>query len=220
MYIPRHFEETDLAVLHALIRQRPLGAWVVFANGELTANHLPFLIDADRGPNGTLIGHVARSNEVWKSLTARTPSMVIFQGPQRYITPSWYRSKQETGRVVPTWNYAVVHAYGSPRVIHDEAWLRAHVTELSHTHEHDRTVPWQVTDAPAPFIDTLLKAIVGIEIPLDSLQGKWKVSQNRSHADLIGTARGLSEEDDPEAQQLATLIAQAAARKQPDGDNG
>ena len=214
MYVPRHFEETDIAVLHALIRDRPLGAWVVWANGELTANHLPFLVAPDRGAYGTLIGHVARSNEVWKSLTAGTRSIVIFQGPQRYITPSWYRSKQESGRVVPTWNYAVVHAYGSPRLIHDEDWLLAHVTELSNAHEHDRIKPWKVSDAPGDYIEALLKAIVGIEIPLDSLQGKWKLSQNRSHADLIGTADGLSQEDDSDARQLATLTTHAAERKQ------
>jgi transcriptional regulator len=217
MYVPKHFEETDVAVLHGLIQSRPFGAWVVWANGELIANHLPFLIDASRGHRGTLVGHVARSNPVWRSIAEATPAIVIFQGPQKYITPSWYPSKQATGAVVPTWNYAVVHAHGCPRVIDDREWLRAHVTALSDRHEHARPEPWQVTDAPADYIDRLLGAIVGIEIPLDALQGKWKLSQNRSHADLIGTAEGLRGEDDPDAEELSNLMAVAATRKLAEG---
>jgi transcriptional regulator len=119
MYVPTHFAESDVTVLHGLIRSRPFGTWVAWANGELVANHLPFLIDSSRGRYGTLVGHVARANPVWKALGDSTPSVVVFQGTHKYITPSWYPSKLATGKAVPTWNYAVVHAHGSPRVIHD-----------------------------------------------------------------------------------------------------
>lgn len=213
MYVPKHFEETDVAVLHGLIRSRPFGTWVVWANGRLAANHLPFLIDPARGPFGTLIGHVARASPVWRSLAPGTPSMVVFQGTQQYITPSWYPSKQLTGKAVPTWNYAVVHAHGTPRVIEDREWLLAHVAELSDRHEHDRPMPWQVTDAPRDYIDALLNAIVGIEIPLDALEGKWKLSQNRSAADLAGTIAGLTEQGDPESGEMARLTQDAMDEK-------
>jgi transcriptional regulator len=186
---------------------------VAWANGELVVNHLPFLIDASRGEFGTLVGHVARANPVWRAIADATPSIVVFQGTQKYITPSWYPSKQETGKVVPTWNYAVVHAKGSPRVIQDKDWLRAHVTELSDHHEHDRAVPWKVTDAPSDYIDALLNAIVGIEIPLASLEGKWKLSQNRSAADILGTIAGLSAQGDDESVELAQLASEAAREK-------
>jgi transcriptional regulator len=213
MYIPKHFEENDVTVLHGLIQSRPFGTWVAWANGELVVNHLPFLIDASRGELGTLVGHVARANPVWRAIADATPSIVVFQGTQKYITPSWYPSKQETGKVVPTWNYAVVHAKGSPRVIDDKDWLRAHVTELSERHEHERPEPWKVTDAPSDFIDALLNAIIGIEIPLDSLHGKWKLGQNRSAADLAGTIAGLSAQGDDESMALAQLAAAAAKAK-------
>src|SRR5688572_21518133 len=142
MYVPEHFAETDVPVLHGLIRSHPLGTWVAWVNGELVANHLPFLVDSSRGRFGTLVGHVARANPVWHALVDTTPSVVVFQGPQKYITPSWYAAKMATGKVVPTWNYAVVHAHGSPRVTHDQNWLRAHVSELSDRHEQDKPVPW------------------------------------------------------------------------------
>ena len=210
MYVPKHFEETDLAVLHGLVRSRPFATWVVWANGELVVNHLPLLVDPDRGRLGTLVGHVARANSVWQAITDRTPSIAVFQGPQKYITPSWYPSKQVTGKVVPTWNYAVVHAHGSPRVIHDKEWLLAHVTKLSDRHEEHRAMPWKVTDAPRDYIEALLNAIVGIEIPLDALHGKWKLSQNRSAPDLLGTIHGLSGEGDPESDEMARLANRLA----------
>jgi transcriptional regulator len=209
MYVPKHFEETDVAVLHELIRSRPLGTWVAWANNELTANHLPFLIDGSRGPFGTLIGHVARANPVWKSLVEGTRSVVVFQGSEKYITPSWYPSKQETGKAVPTWNYVVVHAHGSPRVIQDKDWLRAHVSELTDRHEHALPVPWKLTDAPPEYIDALLNAIVGIEIPLDALQGKWKLGQNRTAADLSGVVTGLSAQDDDASNELTAAAVKA-----------
>jgi transcriptional regulator len=213
MYIPKHFEEPDVGVLHALVRSHPLGAWVTQFDGRLEVNHLPFLIDAGRGEHGTLIGHVARANPVWRSFSPDTESVVIFQGPQTYITPSWYASKAAHGKVVPTWNYALVHAYGVPRAIEDRAWLLRLVTRLTETHEADRAVPWQLSDAPADYVETMLKAIVGIEIPISKLVGKWKTSQNRAHEDKLGTIAGLRERGDADALSMATLVERHAVNK-------
>lgn len=211
MYVPAHFAETDPSVLHALIRAQPLGAWVVPDPDELVVNHIPFYLDTGRGEHGTLVGHVARANPVWRSLSQAMPSVVIFQGPQAYISPSWYPSKQAGGKVVPTWNYAVVHAHGRPRVIDDRARLLEIVSQLTDTHEGGRAAPWQVTDAPADFIDKLLAAIVGIEIPVERLSGKWKVSQNRPQADQLGTAAGLEATGEAEAARMAQAVRRLIA---------
>ena len=214
MYIPKHFEEPDVAVLHALIRSHPLGAWVTQADGTLVVNHIPFLVDSTQGQYGTLIGHVARVNPVWKSFARQIASVVIFQGPQSYITPSWYPTKHAHGKAVPTWNYAVVHAHGVPRAIEDKDWLLTHVTELSDLHESERAVPWSVSDAPPDYIDTMLKAIVGIEIPISTVVGKWKTSQNRPLPDKLGTIAGLCERGDGNAQQMAALVQRHVTQKE------
>jgi transcriptional regulator len=206
MYIPKHFEETDLPTLHALIRSHPLGAWVTHIDAALVVNHIPFLVDSSRGPHGTLVGHVARANPIWKSLSTGIDSVVIFQGPQSYITPSWYPSKHETGKAVPTWNYAVVHAHGTPRRIEDRDWLLDHVSTLTAAHESERAVPWTIADAPAAYIDALLQAIVGIEIPIARLDGKWKASQNRPAADRLGVIAGLEEQNDAHTAPVADLV--------------
>ncbi|MBA3598003.1 MAG: FMN-binding negative transcriptional regulator [Methylibium sp.] len=206
MYAPAHHAVTDLAVLHALIRARPLGTWVTQGEGELIANHVPFLLDENRGEHGTLVAHVARANPMWRSFSKSVASVVIFQGAQTYITPSWYASKREHGKVVPTWNYAVVHAHGMPRAIEDRNWLLALVSRLTKTHEAARAQPWQVSDAPADFIDRQLQAIVGIEIPITRLVGKWKVSQNRPAADRLGVVAGLLERDEAESTEMAALV--------------
>ena len=208
MYIPKHFEETDREVLHALIRSHPLGAWVTISAAGLLVNHIPFLLSAADGTHGTLVGHVARSNPVWQSFSATEPSVVIFQGAESYISPSWYPSKREHGKVVPTWNYAVVHAHGIPRAIEDPAWLLDHVTRLSMEHESQQLLPWRVTDAPRDYIDKLLGAIVGIEIPVQALVGKWKVSQNRPRPDRDGVVAGLEMKADARSQEMASLISQ------------
>jgi transcriptional regulator len=213
MYIPTHFEETDPNVLHALIRSHPLGAWVTTHAGELAANHIPFLIDSTRGAHGTLIGHVARANPVWQALDGSAESLVIFQGAEAYISPSWYPSKHAHGKMVPTWNYAVVHAYGPARAIEDPAWLLQCVTQLTNTHEATHALPWKVTDAPADYVDKLLQQIVGIEIPISKLIGKWKVSQNRALADKLGAAAGLMARDDARAQEMAALVTERAGLK-------
>ena len=210
MYNPKHFEERDIAVLHALIRSHPLSTWVTIAGGELVANHIPFFVDPARGANGTLVGHVARANPVWNSFSKDVPSLVVFQGPEGYISPSFYASKKEHGKVVPTWNYAVVHAYGTPRAIEDAAWLRGHVTAMTDLQEsRHQAVPWAVTDAPADFIESMVKMIVGIEIPVARLEGKWKMSQNRAMPDRVGTVEGLRERGDVE---MAALVERLGAR--------
>lgn len=206
MYNPPHFEERDVTVLQALVRSHPLGTWVTRLDQHLVVNHMPFIIDSIPGPFGTLRAHVARANPVWKSVSTQIESVVVFQGPQAYITPSWYPTKQEHGKVVPTWNYAVVHAHGIPRVIDDREWLRRHVEELTALHEAEREVRWQVSDAPSNYIDTLLEAIVGLEIPIANLVGKWKVSQNRSLPDRRGVVAGLNESGDATLQHMARLV--------------
>ncbi|HKE87222.1 MAG TPA: FMN-binding negative transcriptional regulator [Vicinamibacterales bacterium] len=212
MYIPQHFEEHDVAVLHALVRAHPLGTWVTEVEGQLVVNHIPFILDATLGPFGKLVGHVARANPVWKRLSKQIESVVVFQGPQAYITPSWYPAKREHGKVVPTWNYAVVHAHGLPRFIEDREWLREHVVELTGVHETERGGSWSVSDAPSSYIDSMLQAIVGIEIPIARLVGKWKASQNRSLPDRLGVVEGLVERGDHESQQMARLVEERTNR--------
>lgn len=201
MYIPKSFEETRREVLWDFMAAHPLGMWVIQGEGELVANAIPFLLDRDRGELGTLVGHVARANPVWKMPPRATPSMVLFQGAQAYISPSWYAAKREHGKVVPTWNYIVVEAQGTPQFIEDRAQLRDVVTRLTETHEAERAAPWRVTDAPEEFIDELLGAIVGVEIPISRLVGKWKVSQNRSAADREGVAAALESQGNAEMAQ-------------------
>lgn len=208
MYLPRHFEEIRVDVLHGLIRAHPLGALVTTSANGLEANHVPFEIDPDPAPFGTLRAHVARANPVWRE--GAGSALVIFQGPERYVTPSWYRSKQEDGKVVPTWNYAVVHAHGVLRAIDDAAWLRAFVTRLTDRHEGRRAAPWKVTDAPADYVDKLLTAIVGIELPVARLIGKWKVSQNRPAPDRAGVIAGLAADGDDAARAMAAAVRNAA----------
>lgn len=212
MYLPPFNAETDRTVLHALIRARPLGSWVTQDETGLVANHVPFLLDADRGEHGTLLAHVARANPVWRGLAGGSESLVIFQGAQGYVTPSWYAAKREHGKVVPTWNYAVVHAHGVARAIDDRDRLRTLVARLTDRHEAPRAEPWRLADAPAGYIDGLLGAIVGIEIPITRLTGKWKLSQNRSLADRRGVADGLGAQPDDDAQALAALVRQYADR--------
>lgn len=214
MYVPKHFEERDITVLHALIRSHPLGGWVTQAEGALVVNHIPFLVDSEKGEHGTLVGHVARANPVWKSFSREMASLVIFQGPQGYISPSWYPSKHEHGKAVPTWNYAVVHAQGLPRAIEDKDWLLQHVTRLSGVHESGQAVPWSVSDAPTDYIEKMLNAIVGIEIPITTLSGKWKVSQNRPLADKLGAIAGLHGRADSNSREVAALIQRHASKRE------
>lgn len=206
MHVPRQFAETDTAVLHALIDTAPLGAWVTIVDGELDVNHIPFLLDSTQGELGVITGHVAKANPVWQCFSRDVASVIVFQGPQTYITPSWYPSKAASGKVVPTWNYAVVHAYGRPRAIQDPDWLLQHVNRQVDLRERDQAIPWKVADAPPDFIDKMVSAIVGVEIPIERLVGKWKISQNRSESDRLGTVAGLLNRDDDNARAMAALI--------------
>jgi transcriptional regulator len=210
MYLPQHFEETRIPVLHELIRAHPLGALVVLTAGGLDANHIPFEVDPDPAPLGTLRGHIARANPLWREAPGRGEALVIFQGPSTYISPSWYRTKAQTGKVVPTWNYAVVHAHGAIRFIDDRDWLRGFVDRLTRRHEAGRRAPWHVTDAPPDYIETLLGAIIGVEIPIARVVGKWKVSQNRPAEDRAGVVEALLEDGGPPAAAMARLVRDAS----------
>ena len=203
MYLPRQNEETRLEVLHALIRAHPLGAWVALVGDEVVPNHIPFELDETRGEFGTLVGHVARANPIWRAPATAVSSLVTFQGPQSYITPSWYPSKHNSGKAVPTWNYAVVHAGGTPSFIEDTAWLHSHVSKLTDRHEASMALPWAVSDAPADYVDKMIRSIVGVEIPIRRLIGKWKMGQNRTAPDRLGAVAGLTAKGSAQAMGVA-----------------
>ncbi len=208
MYVPKYYEEQDVSVLHNFIESNPLGAWTAIAGGEINANHIPFLIHKEKGEFGTLVGHVARANTIWQEFSTEKESLVIFQGDQAYMSPNWYPSKHVDGKGVPTWCYMVAHAHGIPRKIEDPEWLLQHVNELSNTHESKQELPWKVSDAPEDFIDMLIGAIVGIEIPITRLSGKWKLDQNRSETDKLGVIEGLKSTKAPESLCVAEHVKQ------------
>lgn len=213
MYIQPAFAETRLDTLHALIRSHPLGALVVLGPDGIEANHLPFFLDASVQPCGMLRAHVPKGNSIWKDFCSRdVEALVIFQGEESYITPSWYATKHEHGKAVPTWNYVTVHAYGQPRFVHDHAWLLSHVTELTSQHEASRATPWKVTDAPADYVESRLDHIVGIEIPVTRLLGKWKMSQNRSATDQHGVVAGLHAQQSEKAAAVANLVREMGTK--------
>lgn len=204
MYQPPHFQENSLAAQQALIRAHPLGLLVTAGPGGLMANPIPFLLDA-AGDHGTLRAHLARANPQWRELIAVEECLVVFQGVQGYVSPSWYASKREHGRVVPTWNYATVQARGRPRVIEAADWLNQQIADLTASHERPRAEPWAVSDAPAPFVAAQVRALVGIEIPITRIEGKWKMSQNRAEADRHGVIAGFRSEGEA---ALADLVAE------------
>ena len=210
MYVPSHFEETRIEVLHQLIREYSFAALVTLGSDGLDANHIPFELDASPAPLGTLRAHVSRGNPVWRDSSRDVEALVVFQGPQAYITPSWYQTKKETGKVVPTYNYIVVHAHGPLQVVEDQGWLRGLVERLTTRYEAARPEPWKVADAPGDFIEKQLLAIVGLAIPITKLVGKWKVSQNRPEADRDGVVRGLREIADADAVAMANLVERRA----------
>lgn len=208
MYLQQQFEETRLDVLHGLMKTHPLATLVVQSASGLVVNHIPLLVCSSDGEFGTLRGHVARANQVWQQLAGTAHAVAVFQGPESYITPSWYPSKHVDGKAVPTWNYAVVHAHGIPRAVNDAAWLLHHLREMSDEHERAQALPWKISDAPADFIDRLVEAIVGIEIPIARIEGKWKVSQNRPAGDRLGVAAGLRARGDDRSLAMADLVMQ------------
>jgi transcriptional regulator len=207
MYLPPAFRVDDLASQHAAMRQHPLGTLVSRAGDAMVADHIPFLIDAERGEKGVLRAHVARANPLWRRHPPGCEALVIFGGEDRYITPSWYATKRETGKVVPTWNYVAVHAWGPLQVVDDAEWVRRLVGDLTSAREARRAEPWAVTDAPPDFVASQLRMIVGIEIPIARIEAKWKVSQNRVMADREGVVEGLKTEGDDESLAMARLVA-------------
>jgi transcriptional regulator len=209
MYIPTLHRLNEHDALQALMTAHSLGAWVCTGPDGLVANHLPFLLDRSRGPLGTLVAHVARANPVWRSLGAGAASVVMFQGPQCYITPGWYPGKAEHGRVVPTWNYVVAHAHGVAQAFDDRSRLLGLLTRLTNAHEAPQPRPWQVGDAPDDFIDGFVRAVVGIEIPIHRLEGKLKASQDEDRADRQGTVRGLRAQASDDARAMADLVQRA-----------
>ena len=207
MFTPPHFEESRIDILHDLVRNHPLATVVTLSHdGRLVANHIPLLLCEKPEPFGTLQGHVARANPLWSDSRQDIESLAVFQGPDAYISPTWYATKKETGRVVPTWNYAVVHVYGYLHVIDDAAWLKSLVERLTTVHESGLVEPWSVSDAPAEFIQSRLGAIVGIEMVITRLQGKWKMSQNQPEANRAGVVEGLRILDTSAASAVADLI--------------
>ena len=206
MYVPKHFAEPDVDVLHALMRARPLATLVTLSSDGLDANHIPLHLAADPAPFGTLRGHVARANRLCTDYAKDVEVLAVFHGPDAYITPSWYPTKAENGKAVPTWNYAVAHAYGALRVIDDASWLRAHLEALATEHEAAFAEPWRLADAPGDFTEKLIGAVVGIEIVITRLSGKWKVSQNQPPQNRAGVVRGLRASESAKSREVAVLV--------------
>jgi transcriptional regulator len=209
MYLPAYFEETRPEVLHRLIADHPLGALVTVGPNGLDANHLPFEFEPAASPHGTLRAHVARANPVWQEAAGHPETLVIFQGPTAYISPNWYPSKHETHRQVPTYNYMVVHAHGRIAVRDDEAFVRGLVARLTRRMEAGEPAPWKMGDAPADYLSQMLEKIVGIEIEVTRLVGKWKLSQNREARDRLGAAAALAERGGGERNAVAAAMLDA-----------
>ncbi|APC16825.1 transcriptional regulator [Pseudomonas frederiksbergensis] len=206
MYTPSAFAIEDLPALHQQILDTRLAVLVTHGEQGLQASHVPLLLSPEQGPNGTLYGHLARANPQWQELEAGAEALVIFAGADAYVSPSFYPSKADHGKVVPTWNYVAVHVYGSAEVFSDAHRLRNLVSALTDRHEASRAKPWKVDDAPAHYIDGMLKAIVGFALPIQRLEGKRKLSQNRSTADIAGVREGLTASPDLRDQALAHLM--------------
>src|SRR3984957_20452941 len=206
MYTPKAFEVTDLPLLHAAMKQSELATLVTITTNGLVATHLPLLLDETRGEYGTLTGHVSRANTQWRERDPEAEALIIFLGPDTYVSPNWYPAKQETGRVVPTWNYAAIHAYGRVTFFEDAERLITVVTDLTKRFESAFPIPWQVTDAPATYIDSQLKAIVGFECQITRLEGKQKFNQNRSQEDRRGVIEGLRALQEERKLQVAELM--------------
>jgi transcriptional regulator len=210
VYIPKQFEESRVNVLHELIRAYPLATLVTHSSSGLNANHIPLHLSESPTPYGILRGHVARSNPLLGDITKDTEALAVFHGPNAYITPSWYATKKETGKVVPTWNYAVVHAYGVLRVVDDASWLRAQLDALTAHNEASFPEPWAVSDAPPDHIEKIMAAIVGVEMVITRLLGKWKASQNQPLQNQAGIISGLKASSLPESEAMAALVEVAA----------
>ena len=206
MYNPSSFAEHDVAVMHDFIEAHPFGALVTTSSSGLFATHLPLVLDRQLGPHGTLQGHIARANPHHEVAGDGSEALVLFTGADSYVTPSMYASKAKHGKVVPTWNYVAVHAHGTLRFVREPDALRVHLARLTARHETSRRQPWSITDAPADYIEKQLGAIVGVEIEITRLEGKWKMSQNRPAEDVDGVIEGLSASDDPREREVAEIV--------------
>lgn len=206
MYIPKQFEEPRIEVMHELIRAYPLATLATHSLGGLNANHIPLHLSESPAPYGTLRGHIARANPVLGEIAEGTETLAIFHGPNSYITPSWYATKKDTGKVAPTWNYAVVHAYGVLRVVDNASWLRAQLDALTNHNEASLPEPWSVSDAPTEYVERIMAAIVGIEMVITKLLGKWKVSQNQPSQNQASVILGLKVSGLPGSEAMAALV--------------
>jgi transcriptional regulator len=225
MYLPPAFRLDGLADQHEVMRRHPFATLITRSGDSVVADHIPFMIDATRGEKGVLRAHVARANPLWRTHPRATEALVIFAGIDHYITPSWYATKRESGKVVPTWNYVAVHAFGPLNVFEDAQWLREQVGALTAMHEAGSVAagsatPWAVTDAPEEFIAAQLRGIVGIEVPITRIEGKVKASQNRPEADREGVVQGLEAQGTEGARQMAALVGcpQATGAKTSGGE--
>ena len=212
MYVPDHFRVEDRAQMHALMRGRPFAALVSAGASGLYGSHLPTVLK-DEGEYGTIECHLSRANPHWRDLAQGGEALMIFTGPEGYITPNWYPTKAESGKVVPTWNYAIVHAYGRPEVKDDREWLRRHVGELTDQQEKSEAHPWKLSDAPDSYIDVMTRGIVGFRFTITRLQGKWKMSQNRQTPDWEGVVKGLNARASGDDREIAEAVAQQNASR-------
>ena len=206
MYIPKANEEKRVSVMRELMVAHPLGTLVTLGASGLFASHIPMVLEDDGSKFGVLQGHIARANTQWRGIVPTVEALAIFAGHQHYISPNWYPGTKEHGKEVPTWNYAVVHAYGPLKVVADERWLLTFLNKLTNIHEAGSPIPWKVSDAPEDFIKSLLNAIVGLELPIQRLEGKWKVSQNRTEEERKGVIEGLSKLNTPESLAMKALV--------------
>lgn len=210
MYVPPHFSESDRDTLHDLIERNALGVLITNGRSGLDANHIPFELDRSNGENGTLRCHIARNNPVWQDIATGDEVLVVFRAADAYISPNWYPSKAKHHKQVPTWNYIVAHAHGRVAIHDDEAFVRRNVARLTRTHEAGQPVPWKMGDAPKDFIDTMVKAVAGLEIGIDRLVGKAKLSQNKDQDDILNAGEALVMQGD---EHIGEAMLQAAVRK-------
>ena len=213
MYTPPSFKEERLPILHEAMRQSGLAMLVTTGSSGIEVSHVPLLIDDSEGPCGTLYGHIARANDQWRTAAPDQAALAVFTGPDSYISPSFYPSKAAHGKVVPTWNYVAIHARGSLRFFHDAQELHDVVSRLTARHEGQRARPWQVTDAPDAFIQAQLRAIVGFSLRIETLEGKWKMSQNRPADDRAGVVSGLAQSSNPADRDVAALVSASLTDK-------
>lgn len=206
MYVPRLHAMPDRADALALMHAHPLATWITAAGGELQAHHLPTLLEPDHGAHGRLLAHVSRANPLWHALGDGAPALVVFRGPQAYVTPGWYPGKAEHGRVVPTWNYVAVHVHGTARAFDEPTALRALLDRLSAHHEAGLPRPWSPAEAPADYLAGLLRGIVGIELTIERLEARRKASQDEDLADRHGTVAGLRTQPGDEARAMADIV--------------